>query len=364
MKKVEETSEKVVEVKQMPEITLPTLEELLKAGAHFGHKSSAWHPKMKPYIYEERNGVHIVDLVKTLSKTKAALKAIREASAKGNIMIVGTKGQAATMVQQMALQKGAFYVNKRWPGGLFTNFKAIKKSIDNLVKMENILASGTADMVKKEELLMRREVERLNKIYEGLKFMDKLPSLVIVIDSKVEKIAVKECVSMGIPVVALMDTNCDPSNIAYPIPANDDSLKSISLFVELFGKALDGSKYAMNLISTRTQHVTSLENKRQAFEAEQARIKAMQEAETERLKALRQGKIQVDDVNNSVVRIIEQPVNPLAISGTDLPKRTISALLSAGYETLDQLKGIKKAELVKIKGISETAAEAVLKLLK
>lgn len=365
MNKVENTSLKATEVKQLPAVTLPTLEELLQAGAHFGHKSSAWNPKMKQFIYEERNGVHIIDLVKTLTKAKHGLAALQAAAAQGYILIVGTKGQAATMVQQMALQKGAFYVNKRWPGGLFTNFRAIKKSIDNLIKMENQLASGASDLVKKEQLLMQRDVERLNKIYEGIKFMDKLPSMVIVIDSKVEKIAIRECLNMEIPVIALMDTNCDPTNIKYPIPANDDSLKSISLFIELFGAALDGSKFSQTLINTRTSHMTSLENQKASFEAEKDRLQAMEEAEKERLKALRQGKIDLaEQKDKTIVRIVEKVVNPLSISETDLPKRTVKALADAGFDSLDQLKGITKAKLVDIKGISEKSAAEVLKLLK
>jgi small subunit ribosomal protein S2 len=363
MNKVQEPSVKVAEVKQLPAVTLPTLEELLEAGSHFGHKTSGWNPKMKQYIYEERNSVHIIDLVKTLTKTKQALAAIQKAAVSGSVLIVGTKGQAATMVQQMALQKGAFYVNKRWPGGMFTNFRAIKKSIDNLVKMENILASGAAGMVKKEQLLMEREVERLNKIYEGVKFMEKLPTLVVVVDSKVEKNAIRECLNKEIPVVALLDTNCDPTNITFPIPANDDSLKSISIFVELFGKALDGSKTSAQLIQTRTSHVTSLENQKAIFAAEVERVRAMEEAEKERVKALKQGKIdQAEQVK--VVRVFEKPVNPLSIESTDLGVRTKKALATAGIESIDQLKGLKKSDLVAMKGISDKSADEVLKLLK
>lgn len=363
MQKETKPSVQAVEVKSMPEIQLPSIEELLKSGVHFGHKKSAWNPKMKQYIFDNRNGVHIIDLVKTLTRTKQALEAIQKSAENGYVLIVGTKGQAATMVQQMALQRGSFYVNKRWPGGLFTNYKGVKRSVENLIKMEITLASGAQDMVKKEQLLMLRDVERLNKVYEGIKFMDKLPSLVIVIDTKVEKNAVRECVKSGIPVVALVDSNSNPDGITYPIPANDDSLKSISLFVELFGQALENSKYAKQLIATRTSHVTSLERMKNDFEAEVARVKAMEEAERERLKALRQGK--VEEVSSShVVRVIEKPVDPLSIEGTDLPVRTKSALIKAGFEKIDDLRGAKKADLLKVKGITEKSVEKVLNLLK
>lgn len=362
MKKVQEPSVQVKEEKQIPEITLPTLDELLQAGSHFGHRTSAWNPKMKSYIYGSRNDVHIIDLIKTLKATKVALAAIQKAAEEGYILIVGTKGQAVTIIQQMALQKGAFYISKRWPGGLFTNFKIVKRSIDNLVKMENTIASGAPDMVKKEELLMRKEIDRLNKVYDGIKFMDKLPSLVIAIDSKVEKNAIREANNMGIPVVALMDTNCDPTVVKYPIPANDDSLKSITLFVELFGKAIDGSKYAKNLIELRTSHVTNLIRTREAFEAEVERVRAMEEAEKERVKAMRQGVVSTPQKN--VVRIIEKQVNPLSIEATNLPERTKKALLEAGYDSLDSLKNFKKADLLAVKGIGEKAAMDIIKLLK
>lgn len=362
MKNIIEPSAQSKEVKPLPEITLPTLEELLQAGSHFGHRTSAWNPKMKPYIYGERNDVHIIDLVKTLKATKVALEVIQKAAAEGYILVVGTKGQAVTMVMQMALQKGAFYINKRWPGGLFTNFKGVKRSIDNLVKMENMLSSGVDDMVKKEQVLMQKEVERFNKVYDGIKFMDKLPSLVVVIDSKVEKNAIREANNMGIPVVALMDTNCDPSVVKYPIPANDDSLKSIALFVELFGKAIEDSKYSKNLIETRTSHVTALIRQKEAYEAEVERTKAMAEAEKERLKAMRQGI--GSTAQKTVVRIIEKQVNPLSIAETELPERTKKSLLEAGYESLDQLKGLKKAQLLELKGIGEKAVVDIIKLLK
>src|SRR5690606_25735174 len=136
---------------------LPSLEELLNAGVHFGHKTSTWNPKMKPYIYGSRNGVHIIDLISTLKLLKTALEAVSEASNKGSILIVGTKGQAASLVQTMANENGAYYINKRWPGGLFTNFKAIKKSVDKLVEMEEQLAQGAPGLVKKEQLMMERE---------------------------------------------------------------------------------------------------------------------------------------------------------------------------------------------------------------
>jgi len=220
---------------------------------------------------------------------KDAVEAISVATEKGSILIVGTKGQAASLVENMALETGIFYVNKRWPGGLFTNFKVIKKSIDKLVEMEEILANGAQGMVKKEQLMMEREVDRLNKVYSGIKFMDRTPELVIVIDSKVEKIALKESNNSDVPVVALLDTNCDPTVVKFPIPANDDSLKSIKLFLDVFARAISGSSKSSALKTLRTDYVNRLEKIKEDFAYEIERKRAMEEGEKERIKALKVG---------------------------------------------------------------------------
>lgn len=271
------------------EITLPDLTQFLNAGVHFGHKSSRWNPKMRQYIYEERNGVHIIDVIKTMKLLKDALKHVQESSDKGSILIVGTKGQAATAVKTMAEEVGAFYVDNRWPGGLFTNFDVIKKSLEKLMKMEEKIANGAQGLVKKEELMMKRDIARLNDLYSGIKFMDKLPVLMVVIDSRVEKNAIREAKIAGVQVVALMDTNCDPSQATFAIPANDDSIKSIKLFVDLFAQAIKGSRKADSLVALRRDYKAKLEYTRTQFEQEVERKKAMEEAEIERLKTMRAG---------------------------------------------------------------------------
>lgn len=281
--------EKQVSTPKKEKVQIPSLDELLNAGVHFGHRTSRWHPKMKQYIYTARNGVHIIDLIKTMKLLDTALEQIQGAVDRGSVLFVGTKGQAATLVQNVAMENGAFYINNRWPGGLFTNYSMIKKSVDKLVGMEETLAAGAPGMVKKEQLMLARDVERLNKLYSGIKFMDKLPELVIVIDSRVEMNTVREATNVGIPVVALVDTNCDPELISYPIPANDDSIKSIKMFVELFGKAVKGGTRSEAVISLRQSHEAKLKTLASEFEQESARKAAMEEEERERLKKLRAG---------------------------------------------------------------------------
>lgn len=274
----------------LPQIELPSLEEFLTAGSHFGHRTSLWDPKMKKYIYTERNNVHIIDLIETMKKLHKALEQIQRASNQGRILIVGTKGQAAGVVKNVARKVGAYYIDSRWPGGLFTNFDVMKKSLRKLRDMEEEIAMQPEDLVKKEILSLKRQVRRLNNLYSGVKLMDRLPKLIVVIDSKVEKNAIREANKVGIPVVALVDTNCNPELVDWPIPANDDSIKSIKLFVDLFGRAIKGGKQANALITLRTDYEKRIEQIAREREQEIARRKAMEEAEQKRIQALKDGK--------------------------------------------------------------------------
>ena len=356
---------------------IPELIDLLKAGCHFGHKKSAWNPRMKKYIYEERNGIHIIDLVKTREVLETTLQELSKLADKGNILIVGTKGQAASVIQKVAEEKGMFYINKRWMGGLFTNFDIIKKSVQGLIKMEEQLANGLEGFVKKERLLIERDVERLNKIYRGVKFMDKLPDAVIVIDSKVEKNAIKEARTANIPIIALIDTNCNPDLIDYPIPANDDSIKSISLFVNLLGEVVGQSKKSLSVISLRRDHDAKLEKIAREYEEQKERKVKMEEQERERMKALREGKIAVDNVR-SVVRVVkkEKDINAdieaaekvkeesKIVEDLGLSARIAKSLKDAEILTVSDLKDKSKDELLAIKGIGEKAVEEILKAIK
>lgn len=222
-----------------------TLEELLEAGVHFGHQSRRWNPKMAPYIYGEREGVHIFDLAKTREALLEALTAITEVSSSGGIILfVGTKRQVADLVRQTAQKAGMPYVNRRWLGGTLSNFEQIKKSVKKLFEMKEKREEPgyKKEYTKRERLLFDREIVKLERMFGGIASLTKVPDMLFVIDTNREKTAVKEAERIGIPVAAIVDTNSNPDNIAYPIPGNDDAVKAVSLIIGLVGKAIGSSK--------------------------------------------------------------------------------------------------------------------------
>ncbi|MBI2909446.1 MAG: 30S ribosomal protein S2 [Chloroflexi bacterium] len=204
---------------------------LLEAGVHFGHQTRRWHPKMKSYIFTERNGIHIIDLQQTVVKLREALDFIRESVAEGSeILLVGTKKQAQEAVEQEAKRCHMPYVNQRWLGGTLTNFTTIQARIDYLVRMEDRKAKGEFQVLQKKEVLkIEEELARMNRLMGGIKEMTKLPGALFIVDPTKESIALSEAQRLAIPVVAIVDTNCDPTGIDYPIPANDDAIRAIRL---------------------------------------------------------------------------------------------------------------------------------------
>ncbi|MEW5974558.1 MAG: 30S ribosomal protein S2 [Acidobacteriota bacterium] len=221
-----------------------SMKELLEAGVHFGHQTKRWNPKMKEYIFGERNGIYIIDLQKTLRMFKEATRFVAECVGQGGaILFVGTKRQAQDAILEEAQRCGMFYVNQRWLGGLLTNFVTIQKSIQRLKELEEMSTDGRYDLLSKKEVAqLERERKGLEKNLSGIKEMKRLPHALFIIDSKNEEIAVKEANRLGIPVVAVVDTNCDPDNIDYVIPGNDDALRAIRLFVSKVADAvLEGS---------------------------------------------------------------------------------------------------------------------------
>ncbi|MFN9176533.1 MAG: 30S ribosomal protein S2 [Synechocystis sp.] len=215
-----------------------TLSELLESGVHFGHQTRRWNPRMDQYIYTARNGVHIIDLVQTAQLIEDAYDYVRTATVKGKkFLFVGTKRQAAGIISQEAQRCGANYVNQRWLGGMLTNWETIRNRVERLKELEALESSGAIDRrPKKEGSMLRRELGKLQKYLGGIKNMRKLPDVVVIVDQRREHNAIHECQKLGIPVIALLDTNCDPDVVDIPIPANDDAIRSIKLIV---GKLAD-----------------------------------------------------------------------------------------------------------------------------
>ena len=217
-----------------------SMKQLLEAGVHFGHQTRRWNPKMARYIFTERNGIYIIDLQKTVKKLDEADMFVRDLAANGgNLLFVGTKKQAGDSVRDEATRAGAYYVNARWLGGMLTNFKTIRRRIDRLAQLRKMQEDGTFDLLPKKEVSkLNLEIEKLEKFLGGIKDMKKLPSALFVVDPRKEKIAVAEARKLGIPIVAIVDTNCDPDEIDYVIPGNDDAIRAVRLLSATMADAL------------------------------------------------------------------------------------------------------------------------------
>jgi len=217
-------------------VAVVTMKSLLESGVHFGHQVKRWDPRMKKFIFAERNGIHIIDLQKTIMSIKEAYDVVRKTVASGKpVLFVGTKKQAQQAIQKEAERCEQFYVNNRWLGGMLTNFTTVRKSIERLIKLEK---EDFSSFTKKEQAQLQKEKAKLEKNLSGIKGMTKLPGVIFVIDTRKEAIAVAEAQRLGIPIVAVVDTNCNPEGIDYPIPGNDDAIRSISLFTQIIANAV------------------------------------------------------------------------------------------------------------------------------
>ncbi len=216
------------------------MKQLLEAGVHFGHQTRRWNPKMAEYIFTERNGIYIIDLQKTVKKIEEAYYFTRDIAAEGgSVLFVGTKKQAQEAIKEEAERTGMFYVNARWLGGMLTNFKTIKQRIGRLYQLEKMTEDGTMDLLPKKEVIkLNLEKERLEKFMGGIKEMKDLPAAIFVVDPRKEKNAIAEAHKLGIPVIAIVDTNCDPEEADYPIPGNDDAIRAVKLIVTTIGNAI------------------------------------------------------------------------------------------------------------------------------
>jgi len=238
-----------------------TIKELLEAGAHFGHQTSRWHPRMKKHIFTKRNGIHIIDLEQTATMLDEACEFVKQVVAEGGkVLFVGTKKQAQSIVEEEAKRCGMYYINQRWIGGVLTNFTTIQARIDHLVRLEDQQARGDFNRLpKKEALKLGEEIERLNKQMGGFKEMTSLPDAIFIIDPTKEAIALAEAQRVGIPVVAIVDTNCNPDDIDHPIPANDDAIRAIKLITTKIADAtIEGKVGEMEAPTEETGEVEEM----------------------------------------------------------------------------------------------------------
>lgn len=217
-----------------------SMKQLLEAGVHFGHQTRRWNPKMAEFIFTERNGIYIIDLQKTVKKVEEAYEFVKQVAGTGkNVLFVGTKKQAQESIESEAIRSNMFYVNQRWLGGMLTNFKTIKKRIDRLNDLERMEQDGTFEVLPKKEVIkLRAEKEKLEKNLGGIKNMPDMPGALFIVDPRKEKIAIQEAHILGIPVVAIVDTNCDPEEIDYPIPGNDDAIRAVKLLTAKIADAI------------------------------------------------------------------------------------------------------------------------------
>lgn len=251
-----------------------SMKQLLEAGVHFGHQTRRWNPKMKKYIFTERNGIYIIDLQKTVKKVEEAYNFARDLAANGGtILFVGTKKQAQESVREEATRSGMFYVNQRWLGGTLTNFQTIRKRINRLKEIERMEEDGTFDVLPKKEVgTLLKEKERLVKFLGGIKDMEKLPDAMFVIDPRKERIAIAEAHKLNIPIIGIVDTNCDPDEVDYVIPANDDAIRAVKLLTSKIADAI--------LEGKQGEESEVVEAKEETETAEEAEVKEEETAET------------------------------------------------------------------------------------
>ena len=236
-----------------------SMKQLLEAGVHFGHQTRRWNPKMAPYIFTERNGIYIIDLQKTVRKLEEAYNFVRELSTEGkSVLFVGTKKQAQDSVKEEALRAGAYYVNARWLGGMLTNFTTIRRRIERLNQLRTMESDGTFDLLPKKEVIkLNLEIEKLEKFMGGIKDMKEIPGALFIVDPRKERIAVAEAKKLGIPIVAIVDTNCDPDEIDYVIPGNDDAIRAVKLISGAMANAIiEGNEGRMGAAAEQAEDET------------------------------------------------------------------------------------------------------------
>ena len=336
-------------------IVLPSAEDLLKAGAQFGHSTKRWHPAFAPYIYKERKGIYIINVEKTLQKLQEAVNFLADKLKDGaNILIVGGKKQAMSIVKEVGEKYGVFYVNYKWPAGLLTNFSLVSKSINALANMREQYIKKKYLLTKKELLSLKRKIEKSERKFAGLTFMTSVPDVIFIIDSAYEKIALKEARNLGIPVVAMVDSNADPRLVDYPIPINDDAMKSIRLIMDVVSQLLQefGNDKLKVMRQKFEENLKVLEeNIDKSYAHKQSMLSEASEEETEKKTPVGEGK---------VVRVTAfKPISELKLG-----KGVEEKLQEAGISSIEVLRKKSYAELRAIKGIGAKTAEKIISVVK
>lgn len=355
---------------------LPDVQELLKAGVQFGHQTKRWNPAMQEYIFGSKNGIHIIDVIQTRQSLKKALDFLVDASSRGNVVMVGTKRQARKLIEEKSIESGAFFVTHRWVGGLLTNNQSIKRSLKKLQDLETVFEEGVEGRTKFEVSRMKKEWERLNRLYRGIKELSQKPTAVVVLDVKYERNAVREARAMNIPVVAVVDTNTDPNKVDYPIPGNDDAVSSIELFLNLFAEAIKQGNEGKG-IRHEFKDYSKLDveiKKQEADNEDQDAIVVEEVKEETTVKPSR--RVVSTQKSGGILENVQRQKEAKKIGKTEQEKkvvepeqskdtgegissRTQKALDEAGV-SLSKAKKMKKVELLKIKGIGPKALKEIL----
>lgn len=329
---------------KIPEFPLPSLKELLGAGVHFGHQARRWHPKVAPYIYTTKKGIHIFDLIITREKLRQAAEYLYNvASCNGDIIFLGTKRQSRQIISTAAKKCGSFFVNARWLGGTLTNFDSVMSNLEKLKNIEKEFAEGGyKGLTKKEQQKLLREKEKLENLVGGIKELSKLPDAIFIVDPRKEKTAVSECVKKGVPIVAIVDSNCDPTNIDYVIPGNDDAASSIEIILGTLSKAVRlGYEKAERKIQPPAEVEIPIKEK--------VMVKVISEEK----------KVDSKQQKEKLSEDFKEPIESLNLSN-----RSINALKKTGIETAAALLELNEEQLKNIKGLGVKSVDEITEKIK
>jgi len=342
---------------------IPDTKTMLEAGLHFGHQSRRWHPSMDKYIFAKTSKTHVIDLDKTYEGLEKACEFLYTLASQGKVIaFVGTKKQASEIVRTEAKRAGAMYVTERWLGGTISNFKQIRKNMDRLIDLELGLKDGRfKHYTKKERLDLEREVAKLEKMVGGIRNMKKIPDVLVAIDVRKEKTAINESFRVGIPIVGLVDTNSDPKKIAYVVPGNDDSIRSIALVTKCFADAVEDGykKYGKAVVDDSAGAVEDVK-------AKEINIKDISSVQT--FEDVREEQEEVEEFDEQVKKAeSKEPKDEESeedFSSLELSTRTVNALTNAGLTTLNQVKKLTEEKLKDIKGMGAKSVEEILEKIK